>query len=113
MKISLEIKDKPINIDSDLNEEEMDTTPFQYVLEELSQFVTGSLILSFNDGHKVILNLFFDFSVCYDDIIEYIISVDNGLMVKNEIWFCKQGSDFYFCMRQEVLVFYFCSRKVI
>ena len=96
MDVTLEIKNKPVVLDEGLNEEEMEVTEFQFAIEELSQYSTGSIFLSFDNDKEVILDLFYDFLVCYDDIVESMKLAKNKTAHKDEIWFCEQGSDFYF-----------------
>ncbi|MCA6955070.1 hypothetical protein [Pectobacterium polaris] len=96
MNIILEIKNKPVILDDNLNEEEMEVTAFQFAIEELSQYVTGSIILFFDNSNEIVLDLFYDFFICYDDIVDSIKLAKNKTSHKDEIWFCEQGSDFYF-----------------
>ncbi|TAI93784.1 hypothetical protein [Pectobacterium versatile] len=96
MNITLEIKDKPVVLDDSLSEDEMEVTEFQFAIEELSQYVTGSIFLIFDHGNEIALDLFYDFLVCYDDIVDSIRLAKNKTQCKDDIWFCEQGSDFYF-----------------
>ncbi|WP_174870386.1 hypothetical protein [Pectobacterium polaris] len=96
MNIILEIKNKPVFLDDGLNEEDMEITAFQFAIEELSQYVTGSISLFFDNGNEIVLDLFYDFFICYDDIVNSIKLAKNKTSHKDEIWFCEQGSDFYF-----------------
>ncbi|MDY4385117.1 hypothetical protein [Pectobacterium aroidearum] len=96
MNVTLEIKNKPVVLDESLNEEEMEVTAFEFAIEELSQYSTGSIFLFFDNDNEVILDLFYDFLICYDDIVESMKLAKNKATHKDEIWFCEQGSDFYF-----------------
>lgn len=95
MKIALEVLNIPVSDAIDVSENEMETTPFHYALEALSQYVKGKVLLIFNEVDIISLDLFYDFSLCYDDIIESIVLIQKGIPVRNDIWFCDQGSDFY------------------
>ena len=95
MKIVLEMLDIPVSETIDVSEDDMETTPFHYALEELSQYINGRVLLISNEGKVISLDLFYDFSLCYDEIVESIELIQNGFFVRNEIWFCDQGSDFY------------------
>ncbi|TGB93266.1 hypothetical protein [Escherichia sp. E2748] len=95
MKIELFINEKEPEIDVDLNEQEMECSPFSFALEQLSQYVNGEIIIYFDELHKINIDLFYDFSVCLDDILKSIRNVRDNLPVDESIWFCEQGSDFY------------------
>lgn len=95
MKIELFINEKEPEIDVDLNEQEMECSPFSFALEQLSQYVNGEIIIYFDELHKINIDLFYDFSVCLDDILKSIKNVRSNLPVNGSIWFCEQGYDFY------------------
>lgn len=96
MNIALEVKDrKHIKLDDCLNQNEMEISGFHFSLEELSQYVTGSVNI-FIDYEKCIkLDIFSDFSLCYEEIVESVNHAKHDEVIKNSIWFCEQGSDFY------------------
>lgn len=95
MKIDIEIKEKPPKLDEGLNQQEMELAPFHFCIEELNQYIEGKIIITFDDEKRLELDIFYDFSVCYEDIIESIASAKNDLSGKGVIWFFEQGSDFY------------------
>lgn len=109
MKIVLEVLNIPVSDAIDVSEDEMETTPFHYALEALSPYVKGRVLLIFNEVDIISLDLFCDFSLCYDDIIESIDLIQKGVSVRNDIWFCDQGSDFhisYETMSPHVLIMF-------
>lgn len=95
MKIDIEIKEKIPKLDEGLNQQEMELSTFHFCIEELNQFVEGKIIIVFDDDKKLELDIFYDFSACYEDIIESITSAKNYFPCKGVIWFFEQGSDFY------------------
>jgi hypothetical protein len=96
MKICLDItyKEPPGKVDEFLDEE---MPPFQYCLEELlGRFIKGKVIFEFSGEKKIVLDLFYDFSVCFEEIVDSVIQAKSGDTIENmSIWFCEQGSDFY------------------
>lgn len=96
MNISLEIVDKkdPECWIEDGDEVAMELSPFQFCLEELSQFVDGRIFLNFGK-EELSLDIFSDFAVCYEEIVESIILAKSKAFKKESIYFCEQGSDFY------------------
>ncbi|AOR62477.1 hypothetical protein [Pectobacterium wasabiae] len=95
MEIKLKVNKKPVEPDEFLNEEEMELSPFHFSLVELSQYLNGFIDITFNDKLNVRLDLFSDFSVCLEDIIDSINAAKTRNCKSEEIWFCEQGSDFY------------------
>lgn len=95
MEIKLIKNEKPIELDEFLDEDEMEMTPFHYSLIELSQYINGSINIIFKGELNIKLDLFSDFSVCLDDIIDSINAAKSYYYYKEKIWFCEQGSDFY------------------
>lgn len=95
MEINLIINEKTIELDEFLNEDDMNSSPFIFSLAELSQYVNGHIDLAFNDMCRINLDLFSDFMVCFDDIVDSIKSARSSLSASGVIWFCEQGSDFY------------------
>lgn len=96
MKLNLEVKEKIVELDEVMNEEEMELPPFQFALEELSQYINGSIEVLFNNGNSIYLDLFYGFSICYEDIVESCLRVITNCNCSDYIWFCEQGDDFYF-----------------
>ena len=72
MNINLIIKEKPTELDEYLNQDDMELPPFQFALLELSQYVNGYINISFKNQPSIVLDLFDDFMVCFDDIINFI-----------------------------------------
>ena len=72
MNINLIIKEKPTELDEYLNQDDMELPPFQFALLELSQYVNGYINISFKNQPSIVLDLFDDFMVCFDDIINSI-----------------------------------------
>ena len=95
MNINLIIKEKSTEFDEYLNQDDMELLPFQFALLELSQYVNGYINISFKNQPSIVLDLFDDFMVCFDDIINFINATKLAHSKKEEIWFCEQGSDFY------------------
>jgi hypothetical protein len=96
MKIFLDItyKEPPGKVDEFLDEE---MPPFQYCLQEVRRFIKEAAVtLDFGEKKKIVLDLYPDFSVCFEEIVDSVIQAKNGDVVENmSIWFCEQGSDFY------------------
>jgi len=93
MKIILNTvnKEEPDDIDDFIDEE---LSPFQYHLERLRRFMTGTITLDFDEKRKIVLDIYYDLTVCFEEIVESVVlakSRDGG----KSIWFCEQGSDFY------------------
>ncbi|MFQ0827327.1 hypothetical protein AAH211_02300 [Serratia fonticola] len=109
MQIILKINEKDVELDEFLDEEEMELPPFHFSLIELSQYVNGYIYIVFNDDDEITLDLFSDFSVCFDDIVESINSAKSSSIKKETIWFCEQGSDFYldYEIKDELMVLSF------
>lgn len=95
MNIELITIEKPVELDEFLDQDEMELPAFEFALVELSQYINGSIKISFRNGLNIIMNLFDDFMVCFDDIIDSINTAKTTHSTKKEIWFCEQGSDFY------------------
>ncbi|MBF7994832.1 hypothetical protein [Rahnella laticis] len=95
MQIIFQANDKLVELDPYLDQGEMGVSDFQFSLEELSQYITGRIEMRFDLNRKISLDLFYDFAVCYEEIVESVINVNNGFSNKKSIWFCEQGSDFY------------------
>ncbi|WP_025119085.1 MULTISPECIES: hypothetical protein [unclassified Serratia (in: enterobacteria)] len=95
MQVKLRINEKKVELDEFLDEEEMELSPFHFSLIELSQYVNGYIDIVFSEAEKITLDLFSDFSVCFDDIVDCIKSAKLSSKKKETIWFCEQGSDFY------------------
>jgi len=84
-------KEPPGDIDEFIDEE---LSPFQYCLEELRRFIDGTIVLDFGEGKKIVLYIYPDLTVCFEEIVESVVHAKNGDADEN-IWFCEQGSDFY------------------
>ncbi|WP_218056297.1 hypothetical protein [Gilliamella sp. App6-5] len=95
MNINLTIKKKPTALDEYLDNDEMELPPFHFALVELSQYVEGCINITFSNGFNITLDLFCDFLICLDDIIDSINAAKSLHEKIKEIWFCEQGSDFY------------------
>ena len=72
MNINLIIKEKPTELDKHLNQEDMEVSPFEFALLELEQYVNGYINISFENKANIVLDLFYDFLVCFDCIIRSI-----------------------------------------
>lgn len=81
------------DIDNDIDDE---LTHFQYALEELRRYVDCEFFIKLKDTYKVNIDLYPDITVCYEEIVKSIKRVKNNWTGKDDIWFCEQGSDFYF-----------------
>lgn len=105
MKLNLELKENIVELDEFMNEEEMELPPFYFALEELSQYINGSIEVLFNNGNSIYLDLFYWFSICYEDIVESCLRLITNCNCNDYIWFCEQGDDFYFYndIKEEVL----------
>ncbi|OCG60389.1 hypothetical protein A9G42_11370 [Gilliamella sp. Nev6-6] len=95
MNISLVINEKPPELDEFLDQDEMELSSFEFALVELSQYINGLIHITFKNGLNVTLDLFSDFLICLDDIINSINAAKLSHTKKETIWFCEQGSDFY------------------
>ncbi len=113
MQIKLTVNEKNVELDEFLDEEEMELSPFHFSLIELSQYVNGYIDIVFNDDDKITLDLFSDFSVCLDDIVDSINAAKLSSIKKETIWFCEQGSDFYidYEVKEDVMVLSFRKGK--
>lgn len=111
MNINLIIKEKPTELDEYLNQDDMELPPFQFALLELSQYVNGYIDISFKSQPSIILDLFDDFMVCFDDIINSINATKFIHSKKKEIWFCEQGSDFYLFYEVKDKIIYLTFKK--
>ncbi|WP_323639789.1 hypothetical protein [Pectobacterium polonicum] len=105
MDIKLKINEKPIELDEFLDEEEMDLSPFGFCLVELSQYINGSIYIFVDEELNVELDLFSDFMVCFEEILDSITSAKLSIYKKWDMWFCEQGSDFH--------IYYEVSRNAI
>ncbi|MDR2209771.1 MAG: hypothetical protein LBE22_12625 [Azoarcus sp.] len=100
MEIFLNIinKEPPGDVDEFLDEE---MPVFQYCLESLSRFIDGEIILYFSSSKRIVLDIFYDFSVCFEEIVESVVLAKRSTVDAGEsIWFFEQGSDF--CMDYRV-----------
>lgn len=111
MNINLIIKEKPTELDEYLNQDDMELPPFQFALLELSQYVNGYINISFKNQLSIVLDLFDDFMVCFDDIINSINVTKLAHSKKEEIWFCEQGSDFYLFYEVKDKIIYLTFKK--
>ncbi|EFI1495410.1 hypothetical protein ACOQ27_003780 [Escherichia coli] len=94
MKIYFEIKNKKIlgDIDDYLDDE---LPPFQYCLEELRWYVDCEIIMELDAKHSIYLDLYSDFSLCFDEIIISIQRIKSEWLGEDYIWFCEQGRNIY------------------
>jgi hypothetical protein len=113
MQIKLTINERIVELDEFLDEEEMELSPFHFSLIELSQYVNGYIDIAFNDDDKITLDLFSDFSVCFDDIVDSINAAKLSSIKKETIWFCEQRSDFSldYEVKEDVMVLSFRKGK--
>ena len=95
MKLTISFEEKIAEIDGGLDEQEMELAPFNFCIEELNQYMKGKIVILFDKEKQITLDFFYDFAVCYDEILDSIISAKNKILGKDQIWFCEQGSDFY------------------
>jgi hypothetical protein len=95
MNINLVISEKPAELDEFLDQDEMELPPFQFALVELSQYIDGYIKILFKNKLSIVLDLFSDFMICFDNIIDSINAAKSSYAKREEIWFCEQGSDFY------------------
>lgn len=105
MNINLVISEKPAELDEFLDQDEMGLPPFQFALVELSQYIDGYIKILFKNKLSIVLDLFSDFMICFDNIIDSINAAKSSNAKREEIWFCEQGSDFY--------LFYEVKKKTI
>jgi hypothetical protein len=95
MKFFLNIinKEPPGDVDEFLDEE---LPFFQYCLEELRRFIDGTIVLYFEEGKNISLDIYPDLTVCFEEIVESVLLAKKSTVDAGEsIWFCEQGADFY------------------
>ncbi|OCG19355.1 hypothetical protein [Gilliamella sp. WF3-4] len=81
------------DIDDDIDDE---LTPFQYALEELRRYAEPEFYIKLKGDYRVHFYIYADITACYEDIVKSVKRVKNNWTGKDDIWFCEQGSDFYF-----------------
>lgn len=94
MKLTINLEEKITELDDGLDEQEMELAPFNFCVEELNQYMKGEIVIFFDKEKQITLDLFYDFAVCYDEILDSITSAKNKILGKGQIWFSEQGSDF-------------------